>query len=308
MNDTGGETIQNETSRQLEEVINLYATQRVPVDVAFLSLMTILNKNPTLTEEQFTEGYNLYREELEQVLAAAEQAHAISQGKRELGTPLENANEPNLNLLFGLKPNSEQQGGSLKRISEEESPDRGEYAWNWKKPGGGPPWRDVDEKLLSDADKTHLLRNAYTTNINRALQSLERQRNIPDFPPFLWRDVLSNRQVEFGALLEDRYSIFTTYENTIDLGNGVELRIPRANESKYKISNHAQWMYAWMKYREAVCWAFPHRKDELETYEEHITGRFDPDLNPIPTIEYDQAARKYFHAHQHFSFAQTNHL
>lgn len=115
MNDTGGETIQNETSRQLEEVINLYATQRVPVDVAFLSLMTILNKNPTLTEEQFTEGYNLYREGLEQVLAAAEQAHAISQGKRGLGTPLENANEPNLNLLFGLKPNSEQQGESLKR-------------------------------------------------------------------------------------------------------------------------------------------------------------------------------------------------
>ena len=64
-------------------------------------------------------------------------------------------------------------------------------------------------------------------------------------------------------------------------------------------------MYAWSKYKKAVIWAFPHRTDELTTYEEHIIGLFNSDFDPLYCIGYDQAAWKFFHENQH-SFSQIN--
>ena len=54
-------------------------------------------------------------------------------------------------------------------------------------------------------------------------------------------------------------------------------------------------MYAWSKYKKAVIWAFPHRADELMTYEEHIIDLFNSDFDPLYCIGYDQAAQKFLH-------------
>jgi len=93
----------------------------------------------------------------------------------------------------------------------------------------------------------HLLRKAYAANIKRAIISLEGQRRIPDFPPLLWRDVLANRQVDFGALLEDRFAKIIIYDDTVDLGEGFGLTSKKSVRSKTKISNHPQWMYAFTR-------------------------------------------------------------
>ena len=176
---------------------------------------------------------------------------------------------------------SGQLSSSLRSISKEEGTECGEYAWNWNKPGGGPPWKNTDQDLLSVSDKTHLLHNAYAANIKQAIQSLKAQRNIPDFLPILWCKVLANQPVNFGALLEDRYSNTTTFNDLIDLGEGFELTTKKPANPKTKISNHSQWMYAWSKYRTAITWAFPHRMAEVYMYEKHIIRPFNSDLNPF---------------------------
>ncbi len=116
--------------------------------------------------------------------------------------PTQPLSQLNLNLL-PLKSHSESLRGLLKHISEEEGTEWGKYAWNWKKPGGGPPWWDVDEASLPVVEKTYLLHNIYTANIKQALQSLESQRGLPDFPPLLWQDILANHQIDFGILAKD---------------------------------------------------------------------------------------------------------
>ena len=71
--------------------------------------------------------------------------------------------QSNPNLL-SLRPHSDPQGSVLKHTSDEEGNEHGDYAWNWKKPGGGLPWQDDEEATLSTIDKTYLLQNI-TLNI-----------------------------------------------------------------------------------------------------------------------------------------------
>ena len=216
----------------------------------------------------------------------------------EAGPAIEGTAKPNLNYLFTLQLGPGQSSNSLRQIGEEEGTECGEYAWNWNKLGGGLPWKNADQDLLLISDKTHLLRNAYAANIKRAVQSLEAQRNIPDFPPILWRKVLANWPVDFRALLEDQYSNTTTFNDSINLGEGFELTTKKPAKPRTKILNHSQWMYAWSKYKTAVTWAFPHRMAELSMYEKHIIRRFNSDLDPTLCIQYDQAAHKFLFANQ----------
>ena len=326
--DNDGGEIQSETIGRLNQIVSDYIAQRVTMHEGCRLLASALNDNAILTDEQRAETYNRFGERLEQ--AAATRARAIARGERERNQPpgpepfgedepgqsnTDDQARPPAQVLPQSNPNplslgsrSDPQGSALKRTGDEEGNERGDYAWNWKKLGGGPPWRDDEEATLSTVDKTYLLRNVYTVNIKRALQSLESQRGVPDFPPVLWRDVLANRQVDFGVLAEDRHSRTTVYDNVIDLGDNVELTTKAGTKSKTKVTNDSQWNYAWTKYSEAVLFAYPHRKDELFKYGRHILGRFLSNLDTLLNIEYDLAARKFFHGHQDLSFADLDEL
>src|SRR5258708_31042824 len=129
--------------------------------------------------------FNQYGKHLEQATAA--QVHAITWGEQEnnqppnpessgedgLGesntddqaqAPTQGLPQPNSNLLL-FRPQSDPQGSMLKCTTNEEGNEHGNYVWNWKKPGGGPPWRDNEEGSISVVNKTYLLQNIYTINI-----------------------------------------------------------------------------------------------------------------------------------------------
>ncbi len=160
---------------------------------------SILSDNLILTDDQQTHTFNMYGGRLEQ--AAGIQMGAITQGEhghpqapdepehsREDGfrepnadgqaQPPTQAQSQSNSIFLPLKSHSESLGGLLKHISEEEGTEHGKYAWNWKKPGGGPPWQDIEEASLPVVEKTYLLRNVYTSNIKQALQSLESQTSL----------------------------------------------------------------------------------------------------------------------------------
>ena len=174
---------------------------------AFRLLATTLEDNPSLTPEQRAEAYDRYGGRLEESYAT--RTRAIARGSREPNrAPVEpdpfgenGAGEPNTDgetrapiqnplpsipsNALPFQPRPEGQGSLLKRTTDDEGNDRGDYAWNWSKPGGRLPWRDLDKGSVSTARKTHLLQNVYLTNIKRALQNLESQQGRPDFPPIL---------------------------------------------------------------------------------------------------------------------------
>src|SRR5260221_11932053 len=60
---------------------------------------------------------------------------------------------------LALRPRCEGPATVLKQTSDDEGQDHGDYAWNWEKPRGEPPAGDVDDTMLSTAEKTHLLQN-----------------------------------------------------------------------------------------------------------------------------------------------------
>ncbi len=111
-----------------------------------------------------------------------------------------------------------------------------------------------------------------------------------------------------GKTSEDQFSRVTAYDEVIDLGDNFEISTKQAGKSKSKITSDLDWFYAWTKYSMAVLWAYPHRQNELTHYGQHIIGQFMAGLNPHHNVEYDQAARKFFHGHQELSFTDTNQL
>ncbi len=271
--------IQIETIRELDEIISDIIAEKSSVHDGCWFLTTTLDENPSLTAEQCSETYRIYRGSLKE--AYTTWMWAIAQGKHEpnhtpsradppgengpqepdtddeAGPPIENLPMPNPSDIFTLRPRHEGWGPMLKHTSDDEGSGCRDYAWNWEKPRGGPPWQDVEEATLSVAQKTHFLQNTYVINIKWVLQSLESQQNHPDSPPILWWDVLANWQIDLTVLVEDWFSRVTAYNEVIDLGDNFELSTKRARKSKTKITSDLDWFYTWMKYSAGVLWAYP---------------------------------------------------
>ena len=91
-------------------------------------------------------------------------------------------------------------------------------------------------------------------------------------------------------LVEDQHSRVTAYDEVIDLGDDFQLSMKRARKSKTKVVNDSQWHFAWTKYSTVILWAYPHRQEELTTYEQYILSQFLTGVNIPLNIEYDQAA------------------
>jgi hypothetical protein len=154
--------IQLETIRALDEILAGFTAQRTSMRDAFRLLATTLEENPSLTPEQRAETYDRYGGRLEESYANQTRATARgdrgpnrlplgpdSPGENGAGEPTANgeARAPAQNPLQAIprnpspvQPRHDGQGGILKRTTDDEGNDRGDYAWNWGKPGGGPPW------------------------------------------------------------------------------------------------------------------------------------------------------------------------
>jgi hypothetical protein len=130
---------------------------------------------------------------------------------------------------------------------------------------------------------------------------------MPEFPPHLWKDILANRLIDFGHLVDHKQTHALRYDDAVDLGNGIEIFLGANTRSKTKLLSDGQWSQAWDLYAEAVVWAYPHRNAELQTYRRHIVRRFNA-TGAVLTIEYDQAARKFFHTNPQFSFNNIGEL
>ncbi len=313
----------NETiEQQLESVLNRYAGRLISTSEVIKRLEAILHSATELDDVQRQDMKERYFEKIEE--AMVHRARAIT--KRE-GDEAPRAQQPlptNSSRLNGIKrENVDRAVGvtykdgeaavrstgirrgrelyddaygnyPLKRIRNVNKDHDARYAWNWGFPGGGPPW-DNDE-LVTNAEKTRMLRNVYLVDVQGALRSLEARRGRPVFPEVLWRNILLNQHVDFAQIVEDYHAITPTYPETIILGDEVELTINRAPLLKRKqLRTIGEWMLAWEIYQPAVCHAYPHRARELQKYRAHVLNKFESVRVEARVISYDSAVRKCVH-------------
>ena len=79
-------------------------------------------------------------------------------------------------------------------------------------------------------------------------------------------------------------------------------------EPKKRISTAAEWSVSWRRASKAICFAFPHRKDELLEYGDHIVSEFAAKITSShhKILLYDVALRNEVAAGQHALL--TDHL
>ena len=151
--------IQVETIKALDEILASFMAQRTSMRDAFRLLATTLEENPSLTPEQQAETYDRYGGCLEE--CHADHTRAIARGDRgptrvplgpdslgengagesiadgEARAPAQSPLQVIPSNVLPVQPRHDGQGGILKRTTDDEGNDWGDYAWNWRKPGGG---------------------------------------------------------------------------------------------------------------------------------------------------------------------------
>ncbi|KZV80525.1 hypothetical protein EXIGLDRAFT_732730, partial [Exidia glandulosa HHB12029] len=125
------------------------------------------------------------------------------------------------------------------------------------------------------AQRTLNAQTNYLIDLKRAKRELLATGSAPAFPLELWEDVLANRAVDFDKIYSASFSsvIVDTTEHRLGGPDGPVLHLPNTRPRK-RVDDYADWLFCFHKWNEAVCAAFPFRRDELLIYLEFFTDLF----------------------------------
>ncbi len=308
----------------LDTVVDSYEAQRIHLADACRQIEGIIFDAENLTDLQRDDLRERYTASVENV--AARRVFAIGRGRKEgddrgevpPGDAGDEATEPPR-----TPRDADQEGSDPKNLRRRRDDDDDttrvvskrarnyddvhdpHYAWNWGARGGEPPWGS--RTGLSTERKTQMLKAVYNFDPKNAVCSLDAQGDCPPFPYPLWRDILCNRHIDFGAIIEDFQSVQAQYDDSVQLGEGEELTVRCGATGKgCRIRTQGDWITAFDRYSEAVLWAYPHRQVELRKYHKHITAKFSSCVDHARVTQYEAAARKYVLQNRHLTLADTH--
>ncbi|KAE9400948.1 hypothetical protein BT96DRAFT_739296, partial [Gymnopus androsaceus JB14] len=111
-------------------------------------------------------------------------------------------------------------------------------------------------------------------DLDGAIDSMERGGGVPIWPRKLWKPVLRDEYIDLGEALA-----------------GTTLAKPTATKA---VTNRVAWLQAWYAYKEAVCFVFADRRNELQAYKLHVQRHFNnfPGYLQPNIIRYDKAVRQ----------------
>ncbi|KAJ7211393.1 hypothetical protein GGX14DRAFT_362632, partial [Mycena pura] len=149
---------------------------------------------------------------------------------------------------------------------------------------------------------------SYSLDIKETLRLLSVSLSKPSFPETLWKEVLLDRFVDLDVIVANRFATEPDEPHRLLLGDHqLEIKKPKVVS---RVSNHGEWILAFRIYERAVNFAFKHRRDELETYSNHIQDLFaswHPSLHHR-IINYDRAARNLIGQSHSLLFSDTQQL
>ncbi|KAK0229573.1 hypothetical protein EDD85DRAFT_973357 [Armillaria nabsnona] len=160
------------------------------------------------------------------------------------------------------------------------------YAWRFPSLTGAKP------TLRPDVIEIRQLIQVYGKNIKKAKRDLRMSLKCPSLPDKLWTAILQDDVVDFDEIFTSINSATIDNKKTVQIGGGLSLALNTVKAST-KITQHGHWVIAWQAYTEAVLFAFPSRRHELNAYLHHINKLFGVchDSLHYRVINYDRAAR-----------------
>ncbi|KDQ08111.1 hypothetical protein BOTBODRAFT_94572, partial [Botryobasidium botryosum FD-172 SS1] len=143
----------------------------------------------------------------------------------------------------------------------------------------------------SDVEKTRLLIANYTRDLKQVKLNLLNSEHCPAFPDTEWTNVLSGRFIELDRVLSGMYSVDPDDRESHSFGT--YMISSGSTKPAKQVTEHGQWINAWTRAAQAILFAFPHRAEELQVYQEHINDLFAalPRSMHSNVISYDRAVR-----------------
>jgi hypothetical protein len=139
------------------------------------------------------------------------------------------------------------------------------------------PW-EIEEvvspaKLQPELCQTRDLLKLYMEDFKVVKASGAISPKRPEFPELEWDNVIRGRSVDLNKVLSAMFIVGSDSKRTEHLGP-IELRFRQTVPIK-KVATLGEWEMAWGRTSRAITFTFPHRKEELSLYGEHISGLFE---------------------------------
>ncbi|KAJ8593277.1 hypothetical protein M405DRAFT_731675, partial [Rhizopogon salebrosus TDB-379] len=114
----------------------------------------------------------------------------------------------------------------------------------------------------------------------------------PEFHESGWMEIVTGKCVNLDNVFSIIASSRTVDKHTETIG-GIELRYGTSEAVSKRISTQSAWIVAWNRTARALLFAFPHRKSELEAYQEYICSLFgtNEEHSHSRVIRFDKAVR-----------------
>ena len=108
-----------------------------------------------------------------------------------------------------------------------------------------------------------------------------------------WEQILQGESLNLNHFLSS--IVCTQIDEDRKAHIGVTHLTFNTSKAKRKVRNAADWASAWRRASEAVIFAFPHKREELEQYQRHIQVEFDARQSHVHQriIVYDIAVRNF---------------
>lgn len=188
-------------------------------------------------------------------------------------------------------PEGGEDKGKSRRVAEEE------YPWY------EASQRYADEALSESMRRTRRIIEVTRADISAAIHSIRRSPGVPpNFPLSEWSNILNGRAVDLNAILGSLHLPQPVRETFGSVG-GIPVRVPQVERSK-SCKTSSDWGTAWRKTVQATTVAFPHRRDELDRYGQHIDTLFSSTTTATHSwiILYDEAVRAMVGGGESLSF------
>ncbi|GBE89941.1 hypothetical protein SCP_1702670 [Sparassis crispa] len=279
---------EQETVSSCEAIIEEFRRGKVSKADTSIRLLEAIKYQDAGTEEEVTSkcaAYSVFFSELEEVESTSRDA--AHRGEMQLPDPIGD-DAPDIEPTEGIA-DSVDAGSKRKRNADEDNTDKArkvnESLFPFSKSRG-------TTLLPPDLQLTLKLKENYTRDLAVSKQRILCHPDCPNVPEAIWNDVLSSRYVDLDKIFTAFYTVDGDHKQTLKLG---DLKVISGGSSRpgKHVARHSDWTNAWVRYQEAIFFAFPHQANELRDYAAHINESFIalPESQASKVLNYDRAVR-----------------
>jgi hypothetical protein len=148
-----------------------------------------------------------------------------------------------------------------------------------------------DWNLCDDLRRTLELLRTYAKDLKSAKTSILTAASAPQFPNSEWSNILVGAMVDLDRIISGSFAV-SSDNRDVEVIGGLQLKFGAAKPAK-QVKTSGDWFIAWRLYTQAIAFAFPHRRSELDTYGVQVLALFAATLpaNHTNILSLDKAIR-----------------